>query len=106
MYSNRFRLIAVLLTLPPAAGAAPITLAEGCSLAQAIDAANADTAVGTCAAGDGADTIVLVEDVILTIFDNTNDGDNGLPSVTTPEDVETIATPNPFNTLGISSLPT
>ncbi len=54
-----------------------------CTLTNAITAANTDTAVRGCAAGSGADTILLHSDVVLTAVDNDSDGPNGLPSVTT-----------------------
>ncbi len=44
---------------------ATITVSGGCTLADAITAANTDTATGACAAGAGADTIELTEDVTL-----------------------------------------
>jgi hypothetical protein len=49
-----------------ALGAAPATAAQidvgigGCTLVDAITAANTDTATGGCSAGNGADTIVLL----------------------------------------------
>lgn len=46
--------------------AASITVDENCSLGDAIEAANQDAAVGGCAAGDGADTIALTDDITLT----------------------------------------
>jgi hypothetical protein len=65
------------------AGAA-IIHADGatCTLVQAVHAANGDAPAGGCAAGSGADTIVLGYDVILTAVDNDTEGPNGLPSVT------------------------
>ncbi|MCY3832670.1 MAG: hypothetical protein OXG85_06610 [Chloroflexi bacterium] len=42
-----------------------IVLADGCTLADAIAAANNDAAVGACPAGDGADTIRLTGDIVL-----------------------------------------
>jgi hypothetical protein len=42
----------------PAAGAT-LVVGDGCTLQQAVDAANTDTVVGSCPAGSGADTIVL-----------------------------------------------
>ena len=45
--------------------AADIAVTGECSLAEAIDAANSDEAVGACPAGIGADTIWLTEDIVL-----------------------------------------
>ncbi len=47
------------------ANAADITVEGACALAEAIDSANQDRAIGGCAAGSGADTIVLTSDVLL-----------------------------------------
>ena len=44
----------------------PITLGSGCTLPDAITAANTDTATGSCSAGSGADTIVFTADVTLS----------------------------------------
>src|SRR5690606_29897705 len=57
---------------------------DDCTLRDAITAANQDAAVGGCIAGDGEDTITLpLEATIgLDTVDNTVDGPNGLPSVT------------------------
>ncbi len=44
----------------------PITLGSGCTLADAITAANTDTATGSCSAGSGADTIVFTANVTLS----------------------------------------
>jgi len=60
-----------------------ITVSGGCTLADAIQAANTDAAVGSCAPGSGADTIELSGTIVLngaTIY--TADGENGLPSIT------------------------
>ena len=43
-----------------------LTVAQACSLAEAIVAANSDSAVGGCPAGAGADTILLTSDQTLT----------------------------------------
>ena len=45
--------------------AADIVVDEACSLADAIAAANTDEAVGGCPAGDGADVIALLSDILL-----------------------------------------
>ena len=58
--------IEVALLILPEAHAADIELSDNCSLADAITAANTDTAVGGCLAGDGADTITLSGDIMLT----------------------------------------
>ncbi len=77
-----FALILLLGSL--SAEGATITLHSGCSLVQAITAANTDSYVGGCAVASGADTIVLVADVDLTTIDNivTSLGGNGLPVIT------------------------
>ena len=59
-----------------------------CTLREAITAANTDTAsgatAGECPAGSGADTIELGVALTYTldVVDNSTDGDNGLPSIT------------------------
>lgn len=55
-----------------------------CTLRDAIAAANADSAVGGCTAGDGADTIELptASAIRLEEVDNTADRANALPDVT------------------------
>lgn len=63
------------------------TVADGnCSLEEAIQAANTDTAVDACPAGSGADTIVLASGATytLTTVDNTGEGPNGVPVVSSP----------------------
>ena len=55
-----------------------------CLLIDAINAANSDAASGTCPAGSGADTITLLQDVMLNAVDNAdyaNYGANGLPQI-------------------------
>ena len=57
-----------------------------CSLVDAIESANTNTAVGGCSAGNlDADTIVLQNSSkhALTISNNTTSGSNGLPVITT-----------------------
>ncbi len=62
---------------------ATITVAGGCTLVDAVVAANTDAAAGDCPAGSGADTIVLTGDVTLTeAFQTNSQGATGLPSVT------------------------
>ena len=60
--------VTVLLTYMGAAGAATITVTStadslatdgNCTLREAVQAANTDTAIDACAAGAGADTIVV-----------------------------------------------
>ena len=55
----------------------------GCTLRDAITAANTDTPTGGCPAGNGVDTIELPVDVTITLtaVDNTTTGENGLPVV-------------------------
>ena len=54
-----------------------------CTLRAAITAANTDTAVGGCPAGEGADTVILAEGATYTLteVDNETEGASGLPSV-------------------------
>ena len=55
-----------------------------CSLREAIQAANTDTAFGGCVAGSGVDTIVLVAGATYTLTSTVvlADGLNGTPSIT------------------------
>ncbi|MCH9696924.1 MAG: right-handed parallel beta-helix repeat-containing protein [Gammaproteobacteria bacterium] len=55
-----------------------------CSIREAIIAANTDTAVDSCPAGDGADTIILVGrgQYVLRNFHEDLQGHNGLPTIT------------------------
>ena len=62
-----------LLTAGPAAAQSRIIVNAGCSLADAITAANTDSATNGCPAGSGADTIVLTGKVELSA---------NLPSIT------------------------
>jgi len=69
----------------PMAQAATINVGGGCSLVDAITAANSDTATGGCSAGSGADTIELESSTTYTLTvanNNADDSDNGLPSIT------------------------
>ena len=50
--------------------AASISVSGSCTLADAITAANTDTATGNCPAGNGADTITLTADVTLPSADS------------------------------------
>lgn len=65
------------------AHAAEITVdGNNCTLVDAITAANTNTAVGGCDAGDpGADTIVLTRDIVLRDVDNTTHGASGTPVI-------------------------
>jgi hypothetical protein len=65
----------------PHVWAATITVGGGCSLVDAITAANTDAASGGCTAGTGADTIELTTDVTLTSSNNNLFGSNGLPAI-------------------------
>jgi predicted outer membrane repeat protein len=70
-------LLPCLVALP--AKAATITTGAACSLAQAIESANTNAAVGGCAAGAaGRDRIVVALNETLSVANN---GDNGLPVV-------------------------
>jgi hypothetical protein len=68
--------------------AATITVGGGCTLVDAIEAANTDVGVGGCTAGDDADTIELTEDVTLTTINNDTFGNNGLPVITSNIDID------------------
>ncbi|MCX6045570.1 MAG: cadherin-like beta sandwich domain-containing protein [Chloroflexi bacterium] len=70
--------LALALANSPAQAAAITADGATCTLVDAITAANTDTATGGCAAGSGADTITLTNDITLTVANN---GDNGLPII-------------------------
>ncbi len=75
-----------LMLIPPhAARATTISTGAACSLVDAIDSANTNAAVGGCTAGAaGLDTIVVTQDVQLSIANNVSgvdNGSNGLPIV-------------------------
>ena len=55
------------LSAMPMAQAATINVDGGCSLVDAITAANSDTATGGCSAGSGADTIELESSTTYTL---------------------------------------
>lgn len=77
--------------LQPTDGAgAAIATGDECTLADAIHAANSDSAVGACPAGEGDDTITLTGDVLLTEIDNDSEltGANGLPVITSTITIE------------------
>lgn len=65
------------------AGAANINVGGGCTLVNAIVAANLDTASGGCAAGSGADTLILQAGSThtLTTVNNSERGPTGLPVI-------------------------
>ena len=77
--------------------AASITVNATCSLADAITAANSDTATGGCIAGSGADTITLTQDISLT---------SGLPTITSEVTIDgayhTISAPPEIRPLTLS----
>ncbi len=77
-----FALVVLLFVQPGTAQNAPpatIRVADGCTLADAIRAANTAAAVGACSAGSGGrDLIVLTENVELTAR---AEGLNGLPVI-------------------------
>lgn len=72
-------LLIAVITLALPLSPATIVVSGGCTLADAISSANTDSAVGSCAAGSGADIVRLTSDLMLTA---------GLPSVTTEISVE------------------
>jgi CSLREA domain-containing protein len=63
-----------------------------CSLREAITAANTDSAsgsvLGECPAGSGPDRILIGGQVDLTAVDNTVEGPNGLPAITSTITIE------------------
>jgi len=69
----------------------------GCTLRDAIAAANRDEAVGACPAGSGPDVVALPAGatVLLAEVDNVTDGPNGLPSVTSVVTVRSDGGSNP-----------
>jgi len=73
-----------------AAGPAATITVDGvtCTLADAITAANTNTATGGCEAGSGADTINLQTNVTLTAVNNTTNDNNGLPVITSAITIE------------------
>lgn len=76
----RRALLVILIPLVSVTPATPavIVVESGCTLPDAISAANSDAPVGSCVAGSGPDTIVLTDDIVLTAVDN---GVNGLPQI-------------------------
>lgn len=82
-YARSLTGVALLLALGQApALAATITVGGSCTLVDAITAANTDLATGGCPAGNSSDVIALTGNVTLSAVNNTTDGPNGLPSVT------------------------
>ncbi|MCP3980534.1 MAG: hypothetical protein GY716_14625 [bacterium] len=60
-----------------------------CTLVDAVNSANGDTAVAGCSAGFESDTIILTDDVTLEFVDNApGNGANGTPVVTSSVTVE------------------
>lgn len=79
------------LSSAPTVEAATITVGGGCTLVDAITAANTDSPTGGCTAGSGADNIILSGGTYsLTTVNNTaGDGyGNGLPLITTEMTIE------------------
>ncbi|MGQ0594415.1 MAG: right-handed parallel beta-helix repeat-containing protein [Gammaproteobacteria bacterium] len=82
-YARPLAGVALLLALGQAPVlAATITVGGGCTLLDAVTAANTDAATGGCPAGSDADVIELTGNVTLSAVNNTTEGLNGLPSVT------------------------
>ncbi len=89
-FSRRLVALAVgqaLLLSATVAGANTITIGSGCTLVDAVTAANSDTATGSCPAGSGADTIVLAAAATYTLNSAQPGGDpaagyTALPLVT------------------------
>ncbi len=84
-YRRPMAWLVCILLLAGSAPVAPAIIPVGgaCDLGEAIENANGDLAVNPdCVAGSGADTIQLSGNVTLTSMDNSTDGDNGLPSIT------------------------
>jgi len=72
------------------AQAATLPVSAGCTLVDAITAANTDTATNGCPAGSGADTIVLPAGSMQTLTSVNNDtyGPTGLPVVSSVITIE------------------
>ncbi|WP_417910105.1 choice-of-anchor Q domain-containing protein [Candidatus Electronema sp. PJ] len=67
LLTKHFLFLTAPLLAVSTAQAASITVdGTACTLANAITAANTDTAIGSCAAGSGEDTITLQQDALLT----------------------------------------
>ncbi len=78
-------ILAVVLIVPQPLSTAVIVVDGGCSLGEAIQSANSDSAVGGCTAGSGTDTLELTDDVDISAPFG---GNNGLPPVTSEIVVE------------------
>lgn len=78
-FTSLFALISIALLFASPAYAVYITVDSDCRLADAIRAANTDSAVGECPAGNGADTITLSGNVTL---------DANLPPITSDITIE------------------
>jgi hypothetical protein len=64
--------------------AANINVGGGCTLVDAITAANTDNAIGLCPAGSGADTLVLrprSTHTLTQVNNSTPNGPTGLPVI-------------------------
>jgi hypothetical protein len=86
-------LFAFVTALPSTAAASgTITVGGGCTLVDAVTAANTDTATGGCAAGNGADTIVLQAGAIYTFTSAASSdailGTTALPIITSDIKIE------------------
>ena len=96
MISARLTLVLLLATTALAIAPQPVALADtisvggGCTLVDAITAANADSATGGCSAGNGADIIELESGATYTLaaVNNPQYGPNGLPSITSEITIE------------------
>jgi hypothetical protein len=87
--SRAISLTAIALLISNPLVPAIIVVDGGCTLVDAITAANTDSAAGGCTAGSGADEIQLTVDVTLTQVASTDvDGDNGLPLVSSVITIE------------------
>lgn len=96
-------LVSFLIFVPAAVHAATITVTTtatdttvngNCTLLEAIQAANSNTAVDACTAGSGADTITLPAGTYaLTSVNNSAVGSNGLPQVTSPITIQGTGNP-------------
>lgn len=74
--------LCVALVCPHPIAPALIEVSGSCTLADAVASANSDTAVGGCATGSGADTIALTQTAVLDSIAVMDEGENGLPTVT------------------------
>jgi len=81
--------LAVMVAVP-VAQAGTIAVGGGCTLREAIQSANTNSAIGGCTNGSGADTITLPANGTLTYSTGpyTAYGDNALPSITSTITIE------------------